>query len=725
MIKNLKLKNLATYIEETNIELKKINYFYGGNGSGKTTISNLIKNPEQYTSSLVEWEDEKVETIVYNKSFIKETFNAMDSINGIFTLGKSSKEIKMKIIKYKEELNEKNKIDIGLKKRQEDLKKVEQDEYEQIKNTCWSTKTTYTNIFPEVLKKFGTKEKFFEKCKLELSNKKEIEDLKNIQEKYNKIYESKLEKKEYIPNIMPKEISFVEDNLIFEKVITGNENIEIGLLIQKLNNSTWVKNGIQYMENDEDVCPFCQKKISKELKETIKSFFDETYEKDCNTINMLQIKYVQSTEDIIDKLNSLLLEEDMIKDRLKILIENFKFIIERNIENIKLKLENPNLKIKMTSSKEEIEQINILINEVNKKIKEDNKMIENIIESKENVNSMVWRRIVSDQENNITNFIKKNEGIKKGVAAVQDKIQENSEQIMKIKEEIEKLESSITSIKHTIISINNILKNFGFDGFKLEEASKGMYKIVRNDGTEVNETLSEGEYNFITFLYYYYLIKGSNKPSGIIKDKIIVIDDPISSLDSNVLFIVSTLVKDLIEDCTENRNGIKQIIILTHNVYFYKEITYKGTGKHTSNEEKFWIIKKRDNISKVIGYDENKIQTTYELLWNQIKEEDINQKNAANILNTMRRILEYYFNILGGKDYSKYIYKFDEEEKIIFRALISCINDGSHFITEDISLCLSEECVSKYLIVFKKIFEVTNNIEHYNMMMKNENLDSE
>ena len=46
-----------------------------------------------------------ISTTNYNKSFIKETFNAMDSIKGIFTLGKSSKEIQMQIIKYKEELN--------------------------------------------------------------------------------------------------------------------------------------------------------------------------------------------------------------------------------------------------------------------------------------------------------------------------------------------------------------------------------------------------------------------------------------------------------------------------------------------------------------------------------------------------------------------------------------------------------------------------------------------
>jgi wobble nucleotide-excising tRNase len=68
------------------------------------------------------------------------------------------------------------------------------------------------------------------------------------------------------------------------------------------------------------------------------------------------------------------------------------------------------------------------------------------------------------------------------------------------------------------------------------------------------------------------------------KDKIAVIDDPVSSMDSSVLFIVSALVRELIGVCFNNaeyreherevqEDYIKQIFILTHNVYFHREIT--------------------------------------------------------------------------------------------------------------------------------------------------------
>ena len=59
----------------------------------------------------------------------------------------------------------------------------------------------------------------------------------------------------------------------------------------------------------------------------------------------------------------------------------------------------------------------------------------------------------------------------------------------------------------------------------------------------LQQNLSEGERNFLIFLYFYHLIYGVESPEeNINQDKILVIDDPVSSLDSDVLFIVSTLI---------------------------------------------------------------------------------------------------------------------------------------------------------------------------------------
>ena len=64
------------------------------------------------------------------------------------------------------------------------------------------------------------------------------------------------------------------------------------------------------------------------------------------------------------------------------------------------------------------------------------------------------------------------------------------------------------------------------------------------------------------------------------------------------------------------------------------------------------------------------------------------------------------------------------QEKEICRSLLCWVNDGSHCVPDDYSIIPGEEQVEKYLDVFKKVFEVTGHIQHYNMMMSIEDEDN-
>src|SRR5690625_3981159 len=185
-----------------------------------------------------------------------------------------------------------------------------------------------------------------------------------------------------------------------------------------------------------------------------------------------------------------------------------------------------------------------------------------------------------------------------------------------LKEKVIELQNQLTSVLPSINEINNLLNSFGFTNFQLVESeNKGNYKIVRGDGDDANETLSEGEKTFITFLYFYQLINGSNDQDKVNTSRIIVIDDPISSLDSNILFIVSNLINNLKQKIRNNDSNFKQLIILTHNVYFHKEISFnKSHGSKKLHDETFWIIRKNNNVSHIYEYEENTIKKSYELI---------------------------------------------------------------------------------------------------------------
>jgi wobble nucleotide-excising tRNase len=109
MIQKIIIKETPGCFDSIGIEidgLKKVNYFYGSNGSGKTTISKVIGNCEGYRTCRLLWENNrKLETMVYNRDFIDENFYQSEEIKGIFTLGKDSREIQELILKKYEEIN--------------------------------------------------------------------------------------------------------------------------------------------------------------------------------------------------------------------------------------------------------------------------------------------------------------------------------------------------------------------------------------------------------------------------------------------------------------------------------------------------------------------------------------------------------------------------------------------------------------------------------------------
>ena len=173
----------------------------------------------------------------------------------------------------------------------------------------------------------------------------------------------------------------------------------------------------------------------------------------------------------------------------------------------------------------------------------------------------------------------------------------------------------------------------------------------------------------------------------------------------------------MIDHCRKGEKGIKQVIVLTHNVYFHKEITFLGSrNRFAKNEASFFILRKKNEITSVESFDENPIMSSYEMLWEDLR--NPSSSTSKGVFNTMRRILEYYFTVIGGIDYEKCINQFEGEDKIACKALVAYINDGSHSVYDDLIVPIEDSALENYQRVFQLIFEKLNHIDHYNMMMK-------
>ncbi|GAA7834499.1 AAA family ATPase [Helicobacter pylori] len=738
-ISQISLKKVATFDENgaSFKDLNSINFIYGANGSGKTTTSSFLKNlaengiEDKFANSKIAWyNNESLKIEVYNKQFKEEQLRN-SQVKGIFTLGKKTNENLEKIEIKKESINKENEKKIKNEASLQVLTQKKEKEEKDFADRCWEKLYKKNEEdFKETLEGFKRKEKFKEKILKEFENDKynqsEIVGLEKLKEKIEIVFgENQTELALLECNLT--DFDSIENHYIWEQKVVGSGDVAIADLIKKLSNEDWVAWGREYIKEN-SICPFCQKEtITEEFKKQLESYFDTNYQESTETIKKMKEDYTNKTDEVLERLDEIV-ETEQKNQQTKLNTEIFKRIIETlkskfngNRQKMLDKSKEMNRSFKLDSTKNEIDAIKDLIAKANEQIANYNEMIKDIEKQKKICKEQTWKFLVNEFKSDIQEYNKKYCGLEKGINNLKKEISENQEKVKKLENEIKELEKNMVSIKPIVNEINTLLKGYGFTNFSLAcTEDKKFYRIQREDGQLVGETLSEGEVTFITFLYYYHLAKGSLKENDISKNKVLVIDDPISSLDSNILFIVSVLVKDLMKETMEEKTNIKQIIILTHNTYFYKEITLECDLKCYQGKYSFWIIKKDNNISKIKDYKENPIKNSYELLWQEVKQAKENNASLVSLQNVMRRIIEYYFRILGGFKHNDSLSECFKkiEEKRVCNSFISWFNDGSHGISDDLFVQSQDTSIETYLKVFEKIFKETGHEAHYKMMMR-------
>ncbi|WP_187929417.1 ATP-binding protein [Helicobacter pylori] len=738
-ISQISLKKAATFDENgaSFKDLNSINFIYGANGSGKTTTSSFLKNlaengiEDKFANSKIAWyNNESLKIEVYNKQFKEEQLRN-SQVKGIFTLGKKTNENLEKIEIKKESINKENEKKIKNEASLQVLTQKKEKEEKDFTDSCWEKLYKKNEEdFKEILEGFKRKEKFKEKILKEFKNdehnESEIVRLEELKEKIGIVFsENQTELVSLECNLT--DFDSIENHSIWEQKIVGSGGVAIADLIKKLSNEDWVAWGREYIKEN-SICPFCQKEtITEEFKKQLESYFDTNYQESIETIKKMKEDYTNKTAEVLERLDEIV-ETEQKNQQTKLNTEIFKRIIETlknkingNQQKMFDKGKEMSRSFKLESTKNEIKEIRDLIDTANQQIANHNEIIKDTKNQKKNCVEQTWKFLVNEFKSDIQEYNKKYCGLEKGINNLEKEISENQEKVKKLENEIKELEKNMVSIKPIVNEINTLLKGYGFTNFSLAcTEDEKFYRIQREDGQLVGETLSEGEVTFITFLYYYHLAKGSLKENDISKNKVLVIDDPISSLDSNILFIVSVLVKDLMKKTMEEKTNIKQIIILTHNTYFYKEITLEYDLKCYQGKYSFWIIKKDNNVSKIKDYKENPIKNSYELLWQEVKQAKENNASWVSLQNVMRRIIEYYFRILGGFKHNDSLSECFEniEEERVCNSFISWFNDGSHGISDDLFVQSQDTSIETYLKVFEKIFKETGHEAHYKMMMR-------
>lgn len=739
MIKNIHMKKCAPYDENGSSlrDCKKINFIYGANGSGKSTISNFLMDQrnERFRESLIEWDGgTHADVKVYNRLFREQNFRQSE-IPGVFTLGQATIEDIEHLEELKGEFSNKTSLydqkQSSLAKKQEE----KQDRISKFKNDAWNQiQKRYSKDFQEAFDGVrGSKERFYNELLKRIQQAKKridpIPDIDILKARAETLYAKKLDNCPVISlnlELQVKELTDIIKNDIWNTVIIGNADIELGHLIKVLNNSDWINQGRKYLQEDSDICPFCQQHtISHDFRSQLEEFFDEEYKRQIEKIQQLVAQYTINTEEIINKLEEIQkntvyivvgrIDEQILATKIEIL----KQIFESNKKIINDKLKEPGRKVILNNYSVQLKEIKDLLEKANKEIKSHNNLVKNAISEKIKLTNDIWAYCIQQEEQLINKYNCDVENINKAIAGISQQIAPLKNELKRLDTEIKDKGKNITSVEPTVNEINRLLKAFGFTGFSIIPSldQKNSYQLQRSDGSLATNTLSEGEETFIAFLYFMQLTKGAIDETKVSSRKIIVLDDPISSLDSTILYIVSAMVKELNKQVKNNDGDVEQVFIFTHNVFFHKEASFIDGRTSKLNDVNYWIIRKDNEIAHIDAYGmENPISTSYELLWRELK--DNTALSLITMQNTMRRIIENYFGMLGQKKDDHIINSFETaEEQLICKSLLYWINDGSHSIPDDIFIDPYNNALEKYKDIFRKIFVHMGHEAHYNMMM--------
>ena len=717
MITKVKLTNVASYDSDGVIidNLDKFNFIYGNNGCGKSTLSKVLKAPEVYPECIIETTEESFRTLVYNKDFIKNNFNQSNEIPGIFTLGADAVSVQQEIKIKEDQLNHANKQKPNKEEQVlNEIGKLNKIETDFIERT-WELKKKYDAHFSEVLTGVrGSKTAFKQSLVSKMSSfSEDVETLEDLIKEISIIFKQTPIK---LPEFRVFDKSFIEaiDKNIFSEKIVGNQDLDISDMIRSLNLDDWVLTGKGYLQHTNNKCPFCQQDLPKLIQEQIESYFDKTY--------YLKIEHLKKSftlqetkwNELESYLADLTSHYELLIDSAKYthLCEKTKQIKEEVLNLFKVKISEPSLVLRYPNMQSYLDEINEFMDILDDEITSYNLRIDNLSIEKQKTINKVWNFLLNDIKPEYDRYIREQSICIKARDGKKRAFDKVNESIEKLKLEIMELKASVIGIDESVSKINNQLISFGFTNFKLEiTPENGVYKIVRPNGEMAEETLSEGEKTFITFLYYYNSVFGTASPDEEETYKVLVIDDPISSLDSKVLFIVSTLIQNLIRATNREGSFIKQVFVLTHNTYFYKEVTNRIKDNCTHH-----ILTKHDDITRVISYQDNPIRTSYQLLWDELR---ISLDSSVSITqNIMRRILENYFSFAGNIPLMSLTKYFEGDEIDIFKSLIAWLHDGSHAIFEDLYIGSVIETKHLYYKVFKEIFIKTRHEAHFIMMLE-------
>ncbi len=675
-------------------EFKDYNVIFGNNGCGKTSLTRAFellipknKHIEKYRtistaeSPSIEFEckDEsytidpnsdigvpfKVE--IYNSDFLHNNapFNSEFGLKKLdddtiilegSVLGEETKEINQlkdfreKVEKRQKKIKDENDIENTLIAKQKSEIKKYDEEIEKIRKKMTS-KTIQIALDEIGINNFYkvSKDKFKVQEDALMNLEKDFNELDEAIKKFDDLKEMELPK-DYQRDKLKSLFSFdidKEAGQVSEKIKehiskVGREFIEKGIKLQK--------------EMPDNACPFCTQKILNGIIQDYTSYFNKSVESfNQNSLNMSEIlKNTLNQWNIKEILQSFERFEPFMK---KDFSKN-KESLEKALEQIKALLEELQKEVDKkegVKNEEKFQETDKKLSENYKKLQKCVNETRNILNQKKEQKKKLEKLKTKLKEARIKKAKHDSYDWQKSKKEAERKLLVLNRGHERLKCLLEKIDNKLKELydqkRPDIEIINNYLKALNLPKYSLDKD----YRIVLNsdvlENSEAKIILSDGEKTTLVFAYFLARLKLFYKKEDL-KNLVVVIDDPISSLDEqriyNTTCLVAKINQELAREKLSNEKDKAQVFVLTHNHTFMARLI-NMVGKPACyfqlerNQNQLKIVCKNE----VVGY----FDTFYLLLFKEVyefaKKEKVQDdfKEAINYGNKVRILLEGFLKI--------------------------------------------------------------------------------
>lgn len=755
------------------LKFEKINILYGRNYSGKTTLSRIFRSletgqlPENYDDPQYELIDENGNKIdqnnladfsspvrVFNEDFIKSNLKFLIDPTGEIApfaiLGNTNGTLVDEIKELTKEIGSSEEPKTGLHKAVDDANNALDSANQALSEAESDLKSKLSKKATD--KSIGIKYKSDRFGDVNYTIAKIRSDIETIyQNEYQGPSTADIANceailrdtvHEPITNIrFQHQYSTYKDEAVslLEKEI-GTSN-KIQRLIHDTALNLWVKRGVEIADNA-SICPFCGNPITDEFWSELHAHFDEESRKLENDIGGLieQIRKEINKGAINDASIKLQLYSEYIgkyevaKKLLDEKLSEYYNALQELIDQLEKRLANISHPVEFLSDKNCDNDIEEALDRLNLVLNENNSYAGELKNKQTSAKTVLRLKEVEDFCNTIDYraVSEKIEKLKSIRDAAESKLNDVKDDLSNKQEALDGKKRLLNDEELGAKHVNEYLNDFFGHHFVTLEAHKDnddakqiKFCIMRNGKPAYN--LSEGECSLISFCYFMAKLDDV-ATSG--QKPIIWIDDPISSLDSNHIYFIFSLIVSKIA----KTGCFSQLFISTHNLDFLKYLNrlksyhLDKNGKQVADSKAYFLIERIGNHSSIQALPQylKSNATEYNYLFSQIYKvsqcvavTDDNYDILYSFGNSARKFLEMYlyFKYPTDEELLPKLKRFFEPEDVPPILISRLVNEDSHGPTPENSLRAGID--PETIPVAKKILQLLQkDSEQYNAFME-------